>query len=167
VSDVTGELVAECKRQYENCAYTAATFHIWLRWLRGCQIACNVIAVIFGALAAWNAAKQSWPALAAVSALLATAIPIAYRASKADERINEYMTLAAEFTNLRDRFRQAALIWSQKPLAEFEAATKQLFERHEKARQHAVTPPEWAFLSARRKFEQGHYTLDYDLKEAA
>jgi hypothetical protein len=54
--------------------------------------------------------------------LLATASPPAYRASKLDSAIDDYTLLAGEFTNLRDRFRQAAL----KPFEQFEAETKPL-----------------------------------------
>jgi len=55
-----------------------------------------------------TAAKALRPG-AAFLTLLATAIPPAYRASKLDSAIDDYTLLAGEFTNLRDRFRQAAL----------------------------------------------------------
>jgi hypothetical protein len=72
--------------------------------------------------------------------------------------------LAGEFTNLRDRFRQAALISSKKPFTEFEADTKPLFARLEKARSRTLTPPDWCFKLARRKIEAGDYAHDYDEK---
>lgn len=68
--------------------------------------------------------------------------------------------LAGEFTNLRDRFRQAALIGCHKPFPEFEADMKLLFERLEKARGRMLTPHDWCF--ATRKHHAGHYKHDYD-----
>jgi hypothetical protein len=89
-------------------------------------------------------------------------LPPTYHALKIDAAINAYTSLAAEFTNLRDRFRQAALVSSRKPFPEFEADSKTLFERLEKARGHMLTPPEWCFRLARRKHKDGHYHHDYD-----
>lgn len=48
-------------------------------------------------------------------------MPTIYTALKVDGQIDQCVRLAAEFTNLRDRFRQAALIASTKSLADFEA----------------------------------------------
>ncbi len=67
-------------------------------------------------------------------------------------------TPRSEFANLRDRFR----IWSQKPFPEFESETRPLFDRLEKARSRALTPPEWCFRRARAKHKAGHYSNDYD-----
>jgi hypothetical protein len=163
-------LIDECHRLSEDCAYTATYFTIWLRWLRGIQVFFQVSPVAFGALATWKIVAQTsptWGAVFAVFALLATAIPPAYRASKIDPAIAEYTTAAGEFTNLRDRFRQAALISSHKPFPEFEADTKLLIERLEKVRARALTPPEWFFVLARRKHRAGHYHHDHDEKKDA
>lgn len=105
---------------------------------------------------------QNSPVWGAVFTLLATVIPPAYRASKTNTAINDYRTLAGEFTNLRDRFRQTALISSHKQYAEFEAETKPLFDRLEKARRQMLVPPEWCFKLAQRKYQAGHYHHDYD-----
>jgi hypothetical protein len=118
--------------------------------------------VVFGALATWKIVSQTSPTWAAVFALLATLIPPAYRASKTDAAIEEYILAAGEFTNLRDRFRQAASISSRKPFAEFEADTKPLMARLEKIRSRPLTPPEVFFLLAQRKLKAGHYRHDYD-----
>jgi hypothetical protein len=158
-------LIDECHRLSEDCAYTATNFTIWLRWLRGIRVIFQVSPIVFGALATWKIVAQTSPTWGAVFALLATAIPPAYRASKTDEAIAEYTTATGEFTNLRDRFRQAALISSYKPFPEFNADTKLLIERLEKARARALTPPEWFFVLARRKHRAGHYHHDYDEKK--
>lgn len=49
--------------------------------------------------------------------------------------------------NLRDRFRQAAML---------------LVDRLEKARNRALTPPEWCFKLAQCKHKAGHYAYYYD-----
>lgn len=161
----TQELIDECQRQSENCAYTSTTFIIWLRWLKGFRTFCQVTPVIFGALATWKMLAQDAPILGAVFTLLATLIPLAYRATKTDTAIENYSLLAGEFTNLRDRFRYAAQISSQKPFSEFEADTMPLFDRLEKARSPMLTPPEWCFTSAQKKHKAGHYHHNYDEKK--
>ena len=121
--------------------------------------------VIFGALATWKIVSQTSPTWAAVFTLLATVIPPAYRASKTEVAIEDYTVATGEFTNLRDRFRQAALISSQKSFEEFEAVSTRLFERLEKVRSRALTPPEWFFRLARRKIRAGDYDHDYDQRK--
>jgi len=158
----TQALIEECQRQSENCAYTSTSFIIWLRCLRWVRATCHVAPVVFGALATWNVVAQTSPVWAAVCALLATAIPPAYRASKVDKAIDDYETLAGEFTNLRDRFRQAATIASRQPFPEFQAEANPYLDRLEKARRRALAPPEWCFWLARRKLKAGHYQHDYD-----
>jgi hypothetical protein len=162
----TQTLIDECQRQSENCSYTATTFTIWLRWLRRVRTFCVVAPIVFGALATWKLLADV-PSWSAVFMLLTTAIPPAYRASKKDAEIEEYTTLTGEFTNLRDRFRQAALITSRKPFAEFDAEVKVLMDRLEKARRRALTPPEWCFRLARLKHKAGHYHHDYDEARAS
>ena len=134
------ELIAECQRQSETCSYTALTFTVWLRILRWAKTFCAVAPVLCGGLATWKIIEQNSQIWAATAALFATVIPPAYKASKTDDKILEFEKLTGEFTNLRDCFRQAALITSHKPFAEFEAAVKPYFYRLEKARQKALTP---------------------------
>jgi hypothetical protein len=155
-------LVDECRRQSENCAYTSTTFTIWLRCLAGIRVFCKVAPIVFGALATWKMVAQNSPLWGSVFTLLATVIPPAYSASRTTADIEDYRVAAGEFTNLRDRFRQAAEISSHKPFSEFEADTKPLFDQMEKARRRMLTPPEWCFLLARRKHKAHHYRHDYD-----
>lgn len=158
----TQALIDEYLRQSENCGYTSTSFTIWLRWLRWIQRFFLTAPVVFGALATWKILAQTSPTGAAFFTLLATVLPPTYHALKIDAAINNYTSLAGEFTNLRDRFRQAALVCSGKAFSEFEADSKPLFERLEKARGHMLTPPEWCFKLARRKHKDGHYHHDYD-----
>ena len=96
-------LIDECKRQSENCAYTATTFTVWLRALRNIRLFFVVVAILCGAFAAWKVMADS-PAWAATLVLLATVIPPTLRASGIDKAIVDYQRLAGEMTNLRDRF---------------------------------------------------------------
>lgn len=162
MSDPTQALIDECERQSENSSYTAASFVIWLRVLRWLRGGCLVLPIFFGGLATWQILNEIAPKVAALFTFLATTIPLAYRASKTDKSIEEYIKLAAEFTNLRDAFRQAAKISSQKPFADFEADAKPLLKRLDAARRPMLSPPNWAFLWARRKHKDGHYHHDYD-----
>ena len=77
-----------------NCEYTALGFTIWLRTLRWRRTASMVLPVIFGALATWQIVTQYLPWLAAVLTLLATVVPLVYRASKTDAAIAQFTKLA-------------------------------------------------------------------------
>lgn len=155
-------LYDECMRQSENCAYSATGFTIWLRFLRRTRAMANVAPVLFGALATWKIVDQASPVIAAICIFLASTIPLLYRAAKIDLAIADFTAAAGEFTNLRDSFRLTAETRLQKPLEGFEADVHPLLTRLEKVRSLALTPPEWCFISARRKQKAGHYTHDYD-----
>ncbi|MGH7120903.1 MAG: hypothetical protein ACREFP_18275 [Acetobacteraceae bacterium] len=162
MSEPVQELTDECRRQEENCGYTSTTFTIWLRFLHYVRVSCLVAPVMFGAIATWKVVAQNSPVWAAVFTLLATVIPPAYAASRTSSAIEQFATLGGEFTNLRDRFRQAATITSKKSFTEFDAEVASLMDRLEKARHRILTPPEWCFWLARRKHKAGHYRHDYD-----
>lgn len=161
MTDRTEALKDECNRQAENCGYTATSFTVWLRCLRWLRTLCLIAPVIFGALATWKMLAQS-PGLAAVFTLLATVIPPTYKGSRLDESIKDYELMAGEFTNIRDRFRQAALVYSHLPFDEFEAKVEPLFARLEKARNRTLAPPQWSFERARKLHQKGRYRHDYD-----
>jgi hypothetical protein len=163
MSDALRALVDECQRQSENCSYTSATFTIWLRCLCGIRSFCTIAPVVCGALATWKIVAEGSPTWGAVFIFLATVIPPAYRASRVEAAIEDYTVLGGEFTNLRDAFRHAALVTSQKGLNELEAESNLLVERLAEARRRMLTPPEWCFKLARRKHQAGHYEHDYDL----
>lgn len=160
------QLVDECQRQAENCSYTSVSFTIWLRCLKAARLFCEVAPLVFGALATWKIVAQTSPTWAAVFTLLATVIPPAYKASKMAQAIEDYTVAGGEFTNLRDRFRQAALIYSQEDFAALEAKAKPLLERLEKVRNRSMTPPEWVFKLAQKKLKTGDYVHDYDQDQA-
>lgn len=162
VNPIAQALLDECNREAENCQYTSLSFTIWLRTLRGRRTASMILPVIFGCLATAQIVTHYLPALAAVFTLLATAIPLVYRASKTDKAIAQFTRLAAEFTNLRDRFRQLGEVGVHKDVPVFEAEFRALMVRMDKARKNTETPPEWCFEEARKKIKAGHMHHDYD-----
>jgi hypothetical protein len=81
---------------------------------------------------------------------------------KLEKSIEQVRVAAAEFKNLQDRFRVAALVSSQKPFDQFEAEVKPLVRRLEDARKLGITPFEICFTFARRKVKAGHYRFDLD-----
>jgi hypothetical protein len=159
--EVTQQWVHEARRQEENCSYTAVAFTIYLRRVRWHQGFCAIAPIVFGALATWRFLEGE-PVVGAVCTLLATVIPPVCRAWRLDKRIDDYSVMAGEFTNLRDRFRQAALVTSKRSLAELDTEMRALMDRLEKARSHPLTPPDRCFRSARKKIKAGHYDHDYD-----
>jgi len=97
-----------------------------------------------------------------VCAVLATTLPLIYRATKLDDTIRKYERRAGQFTNLRDDFRRIAEIGVHKDFAAFDKDSKPLFTRLRKAREPMLAPPEWCFAIAQRKILRGHYHHDYD-----
>jgi hypothetical protein len=170
VIHVTDKLVEalkdECERQFENCRDTAVSNIVWLKTLRWANIGFTIAPIVFGALATWKLLADS-PLWAAVFTLLATVLPPVFKAINLDGTIKDYEEHAGEFMNLRDRFRQAKLIGSQKPVAEFEAEVQALMARMEKARSRVLAPPNWSFRKARKGIESGTYTHDHDLRPPA
>ena len=167
VTDPARALIDECQRQSENCGYTSTTFTIWLRWLRRFRTLTNVTPVVFGALATWKIVEQGSPVSAAVCTFLATIIPPVYLAAKGNEAIAAYTAAAGEFANLRDQFRLVAEGAGTQSFAELEGRAKPLFERLERARSLVLTPPEWCFIAAQRKYKAGDYRHDYDEHRSA
>jgi hypothetical protein len=160
------ELARECKRQFDNCLYTATSLQIWLRWLRGWKIFFTLAPIVFGALGSWKILSDSpdatMKAIGAIGSFLGGLLSTIYAALKLDTHIAEAKTAAGELTNLRDAFRQAALITSKKSFEEFEAEFGKLRTRLEKVRSMGVTPPELCFKLAQRKINAGDYNFDID-----
>jgi hypothetical protein len=77
----------------------------------------------------------------AICAFIAGLMPAIYSALKLDDHLEQCKTLAGEFKNLQDRFRQAALVSSKKSFTEFEADVKPLIDRMDEARGVSLTPP--------------------------
>jgi hypothetical protein len=157
-------LINECEREEENALFTSTTFFIWLRCLR-------VIRALLwggGAVGSISAAShilQGTPeakALMAAAALAGVLLPGLGRALGLDAMIKDYADLAGKFKNLQGEFRRARLIWSHKPLAEFEVETRRLIKTMNDARKPSLTPPDWCFKLARRKIRDGHYSHAVD-----
>ena len=159
-------LVVECTRQEESCLYTSAALFNWhkaARWWRSCFI---VAPIIIGGTASSQVITKfgsEWgPVLAAILALLAGFFPAIYVALDMDMRHTEVARAANEFTNLRDRFRQAAKVKSHAPYEEFQAEFEVLMDRMDAARSAAPPTPRWCFEKARKEIEKGRYTFEAD-----
>jgi hypothetical protein len=163
----TEQLIQECKRQSESCLYTSTSLFIWLRVLRYLKVFFIVTPLIFGSLASGKLLLtvdvQHAKAFVAIFAFFAGLLPSIYAALKYDDRLKECVILSAEFKNLQDRFRQAALVTSHKPFPEFEADFSELTKQLESARKSSFTAPEWCFKMAQRKIKSGSYHFDADI----
>lgn len=166
--DLSKRLADECGRQQESCLYTSTALFIWLRVLRWIRIGFVVVPLVLGSLASGKLLLDAEPhgteGWAAAFALIAGLLPTIYAALKFDDKLKECANLAAEFKNLQDRFRQAQLVDSLRPVNEFEVQFKSLMNRLEAARKPSFTTPEWCFRSAQEKIKKGDYTFNSDLK---
>lgn len=108
--------------------------------------------------------EDNWTKIAvALLALLAGFFPAIYEALGMNMRVTEIAHSAAEFTNLRDRFRQVALVHSHVPFDEFNAAFEQIMDRMDAARTASPPVPEWCFEGAQGKIANGDYEFDVDI----
>lgn len=161
-----GELIQECRRLSEDCLYTSTSLFIWLKFLRGTRTTMTGLGLVLGGIAGWNilSGSDQWQIAVAFCALVAGLIPTLLAGLKVEEHIEECRSLAAEFKNLQDRFRQAAVVWSKKSFEEFERAFLEARDRLEQARAPSVTPPEPIFWLAQRKVKSLDYKFDVDIE---
>ncbi len=166
MTDKRSELIDECARQYDNCLYTSTALFIWLRWLRIFRAVFVILPILLGAVGTWKVLTKSnnpkFEIAAAVCGLIAGVIPAVYSSLKFAEHLTLCSKLAADFKNLQDRFRQAALFNSDTDLPKFEEQFEKLMKKMESARSHSYTAPEWCFHCAQEKIKKGHYKFDVD-----
>ncbi len=165
------ELARESKRQFENCLYTATSLLIWLRWLRGLKAFFTIAPIAFGSLGSLSiltaSSDDTMKTIGALASFLGGLLSTIYSALKLDTHIAEVKVAAGDLTNLRDSFRQAALVSSKKPFDEFEAEVGKLRGRLDKIRSQGLTAPDLFFRLAQRKINRGDYTFDLDVDPAA
>lgn len=159
----------ECRRQAESCLYTSTSLHIWLRSARRWRKLFVTAPIVLGGIAGWTALQdqpEEWARwVTALCGLGAGIFPAVFVALNMNMSIEEISRLAAEFSNLRDRFRVAAEFKSHGPPDEFEQVVEDLMDRLDAARAHSVTPPERCFKEAQRKIKSGHYDFEVDSPE--
>lgn len=155
-------LISECAKEEENALYTSTNFFIWLRILKGLRAALWVGGATGSILAASHIVRgaDDGKNLMAAFALAGVLLPGIGKALKIDAMIRDYAEAAAKFKNLHGEFRRARLVWSHKPLADFEEEARKLFKAMNDARKPSLTPPEWCFKLAQRKIKAGHYDHD-------
>jgi len=124
-----------------------------------------ILPIIFGAVATWSAIDAAVPFskwITGVSALLAGTLPAIYEALKLDVHVGQIAGAAAEYTNLRDRFRQLEVLGPTGTPASFQEAFDRLMSRLEDVRKLGLTPPERFFVQAQKKIAAGHYAYSAD-----
>jgi hypothetical protein len=161
---ITARLIAECRREEENCLYTSTAFFIWLRWLKAFRAALWVGAAVGGGVAASHILRgdPAFKVTMAFAALTGVLLPAIGRALHLDTTIQDYTVAAARIKNLQGEFRRAAQVWSLKPFAQFDHEAERPFKAMAEARKPSLTPPEIVFRLARRKIKKGHYSYDVD-----
>lgn len=161
-------LVQECRRQEESCLYTSSGLYIWQKRSRLWKNVFIIAPIILGGTASSQIItgnEAAWATyVAAGLALLAGFFPAIYEALGMDMRVREIGQSAAEFTNLKDRFRQMGNIRAYAEFEEFNAAFEQLMDRMDAARKVSPPLPEWCFEKARKKINSGDYHFDADEK---
>lgn len=159
-------LVDECKRQEESCRYTAASLYIWQKHARLWKVAFIIAPIVLGGVAGSQILGLmeggSGQIVGLFCGLLAGFFPAIYAALDMGMQVREIGRAAAEFTSLRDRFRQLANVTSLEPFNEFKAAFEVLMDRKDAVRNNAPAAPEWCFRKAQKKISKGDYTFEVD-----
>lgn len=161
-------LIEECERQEESCLYTAAALYIWqkrARFWRNFFIVAPIVLAGIASSQIFVDIQSTTEKLIAVSlSVLAGFFPTIYVALGMDMRVAEIGQSASEFTNIRDRFRQAARVKSHAPFDEFDATFEQLMDRLDAARKSAPATPDWCFRRAQGNIKKGDYSFAADKK---
>lgn len=160
-------LKKECVRQFDNCRYTAAALFEWhkrARLWRGTFLIAPIILGGFASSQLLLQVGQYGKIFGALCGLLAGFCPAIFKALNLDHHVEGIIRAANEFTNLRDRFRQAATVTAHVPFEEFKAAFEVLMDRMDAARASAPAAPEWCFDKAQKKIGSGDYDFDIDAK---
>jgi hypothetical protein len=165
---ITARLIAECRREEENCLYTSTAFFIWLRWVKAFRAVLWVGAAVGSGLAASHILRgdPAYTVTMAFAALAGILLPAVGRALHLDSTIQDYKLAAARIKNLQGELRRAAQVWSLKPFSQFDHEGERLFKAMAEARKPSLTPPEIIFRLARRKIKKGHYSYDVDERPA-
>jgi hypothetical protein len=158
------DLVAECAREEVNALWTSTIFLIWLRFLKLFRALLWVGAVICSAVAASHILRgdPEFKILMALAALGGVILPGIGRVLRLDSTVHAYTDAAGRLKNLQGEFRRARLVWSNKPLEEFEKEARKLFKEMNEVRKPSLTPPEICRWLAARKIKAGHYAHDAD-----
>ena len=167
MEDRAKEIILECNRQQESCNYTSTALYFWLKEVRVYRIAFITLPIVFGSIASAKILLKDpdyhW--VTAIAALLAGLFPAIFKALDLDVSLKAMSDAAHRFEILRDRFRQAALITSAKPIAELEEQFADLMQRMDEARNSSLAIPERHFKKAQKKIGGGDYSFDSDVKK--
>ena len=159
-------LVKECLRQYDACRHTAAALYIWQKHARFWRATFLIAPIILGGFAGsqilGQSAGEAGKIGAAFCSVLAGFFPAIFKALNLDMHLTSIGRSATEFTNLRDRFRQAAHVKSLEPFDAFQAQFEGLMDRMDAVRMAAPPAPEWCFRHARKKIGRGDYDATVD-----
>tara|TARA_R110000787_G_scaffold27087_4_gene75399 strand:- start:1621 stop:1971 length:351 start_codon:yes stop_codon:yes gene_type:complete len=98
--------------------------------------------------------------IASTLTVLASVFPAMFVALNLDMHVAAIARSATEFTNLRDRFRQAAKFNSESEFDEFREVFEVLMDRMDSARENSPAVPEWCFKLAQQKINSGDYSHD-------
>ena len=164
MSDAATEIASECKRQEESCLYTGASLMEWQKYAAFLRALFLIAPIILGGVGGAQIFGDLWgtygKAFGVFCALAAGFFPAIYVALNMDMRVVELTRAANEFTNLRDRFRQAANISALSEADDFRAQFELLMDRMDAIRASSPPAPEWCFKRAQAKIKKGDYSWD-------
>ncbi|WP_139209928.1 SLATT domain-containing protein [Palleronia pelagia] len=159
------ELVKECKRQEESCAYTAAGLYEWQKRASKWRTGFIITPIILSGAASIIAIGDPNDFLKLISTalvILSGFFPAIYVSLGMDMRVREITTSAVEFTNLRDRFRQLANLGKDSEVETVTATFEQLMDRMDSARTNSPPLPTKFFSIAQRDIRKGNYSFRVD-----
>jgi hypothetical protein len=162
-------LIEECQRQEESCAYTSTTFFEWLKSLRRWRAVFVVAPIVLGAVATWPllTRETGYEWITSTCALLAGVTPAVYKALNLDVSLEVISNHAYQFKILQDRFRQAWRVTALDSADQFKKEFDALMARMDTARASSLTAPERFFKKAQKKINAGDYNFGVDEKGQA
>lgn len=166
--DQTKELQKECSRLEENCMYTAAGLYGWAKSAKNLESFFIVVPVIAGTIAGsellLDFGGEKGNLVAAALILVAGLFPALFKALEIDSNVKRIRASAADYTNMRDRFRQVGNILPGESFEEVHARFEELVSRLESIRNSSPPLPDKYFEKASKDMAEGKYTNAADEK---
>jgi hypothetical protein len=144
-----------------NALWNYVSAIVWLRWLRRCKVAFNLLPIICGSLGSWRIlVDQPGNAGLAAAALAFAAglVPLLYLATGIEDSISSITRISGKYRVVEARARDFVIRFDVLVAEERRRLYQEMQDQLLQLKEEAHTIPRWAFISAERLIKQKEYS---------